>query len=53
MVGALRIMVPAQHSECYLVNRYNHSGKEGTGDMTSQERGCDTIGVVMISWGGA
>jgi len=43
MVGAWRGVVTGPHSECYLVNRYNHSSKEGTGNMTSQGRGRDIM----------
>jgi len=41
MVGAWRGVVTGPHSECYLVNRYNHSRK----GMTSRGRERDIIGV--------
>ena len=53
MVGAWRGVVTGPHSECYLVNRYNHSVKEGAGDMSSKGQGCDIIGVWHdIMWWG-
>jgi len=35
--------VTGQHSECYLVNRYNHSSKGHRHDI--MRRGCDIMGV--------
>lgn len=51
MVGPWRGVVTGPHSECYLVNRYNHSSKGRRHDIMEVGHDIVRVGHDIMEWG--
>ena len=51
MLGAGRSVVTGQHSECYLVNRCNHSSKGRRHDIMEVGHDIVRVGHDIMEWG--